>query len=399
MKKNIVKRIVGAVSLLLLGSCMISEDGEGTLVLSFPDGESRTVIWEPDEETMSAVTYTISLSGPSGEITRSHPAGSGNFVADSLRAGLYTVTVSALNADGDEVLYLSRNEEGRRELTVPVYRGRITDETAVLVPNIDGTGSLAFDLNLSQIDPDLLKQNPRVTITTYHAAGTALDGVELTVTRDGSLLTEGEDYTFDGASTAVIFPDSSLLADDLLFTYDNLPAGWYEVTAELETDLYSTGVEYPVSTARNWKGVNFARVMETDTPTEGSLTIYDSMLETGSLNLVIHEHLDPMAVTLSSGGTALTTELLEAAVDEPVNLEFSVKHLVEGELLPVDISALSWQWYINGDRVSAAAALSHTFAESGEYRIVLAVYRIDDLEDGAIGAASVTVEVPYPDVP
>jgi hypothetical protein len=408
----------------LLSSCLLTLPEEtGTLLLRF-GGAERSVLWTPGIST-EIVSYRIAIAGPDGftrtEIYNISSAKQNEFRFESLRAGSYTVTIDGYNSvdgGGDLVASLARNSSGGRTLEALVYRSEVTEIAAVLVASTEGTGSIEFDLALQNISRELLQKDPRIIVGFEHIDGLMLGSDSLPAVQifsGAQALSEGSgfttEYTQENTRCTVIVDPSGTDPEDTLVRITNLPSGWYEITAELQSDICSlqdgTGECGELKTNRIWKGVSYARVAESGQglPTKGNFTVYSSMLETGSFDMTLYADLDPMIVTLSYEGMQISgsgeAEENRISIEEqtPVSISADIRRFVAGSLEEV-ASGITCRWFVNGERVdegqSPELVQYDGFREAGEYTLTLAVLRDGALNDNGFGAASATVHVASP---
>ena len=358
---------------------------------------------------MDVASYEIILDhAESGSFTVVHNTAdeSSTVVLDSLPAGTYTITIRGFNkpdAEGDQVAYLQQRETGQgvlvRNIVASVVRSTVKTIYADMVPYIDGTGALQFSLDLSQIDEELLQNNPRVIVSLAHVGGQDLSEK----TGDESITVSlppqecSDCVSYDDKDLIITLSPSEAVPQDRLFIIEKLPAGWYELTVELQSDVGLEG--YPVS---NWKRVYFARIMESDSlPTSGTVTVYSSMLNTGSIDLIIHENTEPMLVTMYhddvsvSGNAEDDANQISVMEGDEVTLDVDVQKFIMGELTHLT-EGLSYVWFLNGEKLDDNdSTLSITLTESGMYAVTVLVVHEDGWQNNAVGAAVTTIQVSY----
>ena len=128
-------------SVLLVTSCPAPGRGTtGSLRISLADGVSRTLL---PTLSMSPASYLAEGSGPGGAAFSRTLAGSSSATIDALLFGTWTVTVTALNADGTAI--------GAGAGTATVHTNQTTNLSITVVP-YDGSGTLSLGLSWPPAD-------------------------------------------------------------------------------------------------------------------------------------------------------------------------------------------------------------------------------------------------------
>ncbi len=354
------------VVLLLFASCTASPGGAVHISLDRSIEKTKeTAFINPDLDNEIA-SYDLTLYGPERttlimERTISSEVQQTTF--DTLPTGTWKIRVQAKNAEGKIVRSLGYDATLRdRLISFEVRRGEVSVVDCTLVPYWVGEGELSLSLDWSLVDLDLLSTKPGLAVSiTPLSEVSSLQGVQVATPLGGYTITGQE---ADDALSVELSPEKGMLPDGraIQLSYNNLPAGLYEISVELLTDA---------SSVRLWKGVRFASVMDGGI-TSLDISLLDPNLQTGSIKIPIEEHLDPLGVSFTS--TAPST------LDPGQKGEFTVAVTGQGSE-----SSLSYTWYVNGEKVESETEsnevppeiLLYSFTEAGQYTITSSVTEED----------------------
>jgi hypothetical protein len=374
--------LLTAMLALAFGSCQMAAEQEeyGSLVLTV--GSAARNIWEPDPADAEnpffrIAEYGFKLSGPDSEVLTIAPQESGTLVMDALSAGNWQIEVFGHNAAGKIVAELEEPE------TIYIQRGKVAAKTLTLLPVLSGTGELEVTVDWSAISTatdetkKLIYDNPKLDITVRNINDTD---------------SRYEDVVWEQTYT------ETNQADSAVKTFSSMPVGWYEITAKLSS-TNSSYEEYSAENERQyWQRIAFARIAavsestlsrwvdpETVT-TRGTFLIDDAtMFETGTVDLIIEEDVEPLFVELSSDvGSRITLDADETLGGSATAL-FSA----------TEYAGASYKWYLNGisEQDGTSSTYSRTFSKSGKDSVTVVVI---DTQAGRIGTSTMDLTVAPP---
>jgi hypothetical protein len=346
--------LLTAVVLMTGSGCSLDTTSGETSLLIRLDEHSRAVF--SPSISMETAAYRITLSGPEGEnLTIEREKGASSAI-DGLSPGLWTMEIEGWNSwdgtavSGQQVAYLESNGLGVRSKEFSLRHGRVNEVTARLVPLDEGSGTLELTFDWSGVDERLAAGEP---------------GLQIAVTNISDKFAY---YTHDGSADTIL---TQQLGQPLSTrTFENLPAGWYQIITTLSSQ--SGGTEDPSI----WSGIDFARIVPGDEKTAGRIEIADLMLETGSADLWDFEERMDDALQVS-----ITSEQTEEILYTGIERSFSCGY--------TDADAV-YQWYVDGQPVSGAdsADFTHSFSQRGEHSVLVAVE-----DNGAWNGAVTSVEL------
>ena len=261
--KSIV--LAWALGILILG-CPQSPSppiiAKGSIVVSIQAkvSNARTLLPSID---MNPQSFTVSGTGPLGEYFSQNTA-QGQISIPDLAAGLWSVTVNAVNADGAAIGTGTVLARVTHEQTVAV---------SVTVLPFPGTGSLS----LAMTWPGASIAQPRILARLFPASGSPIDLA----------------FVIDGASARC--------------SVDSLPAGYYTLTLSLNDNTNNVAGTTDV-----------VRIVQ-DQSTSGSYQL--SVASSGGLEVVIGaDSAQPFQVSITGGRASLTvgaSMALNAVVSNP----------------------------------------------------------------------------------
>ncbi len=375
-KKRILFLVLGCSILCLLmlfTSCSAESQGDVLVVIK---GSASTT-----NETDSAIasdidteiaSYHISLYGPNSssiKLERDLEADETETLFQTLPTGQWKLRVQAMNAEGNTVRSLCYDSSYSDRLAgFTIAKGKVTEINCTLVPCTSGEGTLSVSIDWTGVSDNLIPDESIVILSVVPL--TDVEGLdEATVSNSGIT---SQSITSDDISLT-INPDSS---ETISLDLTNVPSGLYEVSAEVQDEA---------TTTRIWKGVKFARIMDTGTTTV-AMTLLDTAIQVGSTNLSIDEDIAPLDVSFTSNPTELTYSN-SVGVDGSVSGTFTVS---------TDSSVDLFNWYVNGDLATDEdttddpQSFTYTFSETGQYTITCVVI---DSDNGNLGSAQCEVTV------
>ncbi len=349
--------LLTAILALAFSSCQMAseQDAEyGSLVLTV--GSAARNIWEPDpadsQNPFFKITqYGFKLTGPENEtLTISQASETSTLVMDALKAGNWQIEVFGHNAAGKTVAELEEPE------TIYIQRGKVAAKTLTLLPVLTGYGELEVTVDWSAISQasdetkKLIYENPKLEITVRNINDT-----------DGRY----EDVVWEESYT------ETNQADSAVKTFSNMPVGWYEITSKLS----STNSNYEEYSAENerqyWQRIAFARIAAVSGSVESVITrgtfLIDeaTMFETGAVDLMIEEDIEPLTVELSSDvGSRITLD-----TDETLG------GTAEAVFSATEYPGAAYKWYLNGTLVQdgTSSTYIHTLCKTGKDSIAVVV--------------------------
>lgn len=321
-----------ACALVLLSCSNAALGNTAALVVHLPSSSSRSM-YSPSIETDIA-SYKIVLTRGS-EVRTLHSPPSQQVAIQALIPGEWTVEVEGWNGwdvGSSEISGLQVAEGGTQ--TVALARGEVAELSVMMVPLVDTEGSLTLSTNWS--DASLIATSCTLTLS-----------IRLINDLMGRYEHPVGGYEATYTSNAV---------DNVVHTFSGLPSGWYEVRALLESNAEQSGGEVL------YQSLDFAHVAAHDEAgTQASLTITDSMLQSGSAGW---EFTEEMEENLGVLGLAHFSE-------DPVFYTWIDQKFTTTYTSPT----ANYQWYVDGVAVPGAtqSQLIHQFHQHGRHTVLVAV--------------------------
>ncbi len=370
--------VLALVIILTAGCSMGTESGEGSMVIRLTD--SARDIWNPDGDStyMEIESYKITISHTVEDVQVYEIDSTSAYVIGGIPSGIVYIEIEGYNGvldseghvSGKQIAYLQKNSDvdDFRVINTVVYRGEVTDVSAVLVPiDDDGFGSLEITVNWPT-DTDLIIEDPKLV---------------LTLSNLNDYFTYYTDYPLTLEETADLDNDLGTYTE----TFPKLPVGWYQV----ELKLYSHRDELLVSQL-HFARVTFDPAADSPVTSTGSVTITEEILRSGAAETSIDETAldDILSLTVTAEATADSgTEYNEA--DSIYYLDTT-----SGEA-SIDFTATSgygetgYIWHINGGEFTADNTnntLTYEFDEPGTYTVLVMAS-----SEGKLGVAEMQVTV------
>ncbi len=353
MKKNslfVVFTLVVLLALVGTGCPLVSDLGEGSLLIQFPAarGGQPSIVWDTDLD-MDMVSYTISGSGPLEETFIEEDFTEESFTKDGLAVGEWDIVIDGYNVGGDCV--------GTVTLQTTILKSQTSTVNADLAP-LTGEGTL--EVSVSWTDSESKMANPHVFVTLRDENGDDIDVISTPV-----------ELTVDGQTASTTIP--------------SLPTGWYEVTLELQEEVPAVpDVSRMARMIPNpppqestfetvWGGIYTARIVKEQT-TSGSVTVTEDLINfgVGNIDISIGEDMQhPLAVSFTYSPTTVMQ-------GEAVTLTSTGLHS----------DSANYRWYMNGTKVGTGTPLEYTFTEAGACMVSLLV-----LDGGALSGHAELVDV------
>ncbi len=373
--------VLALVIILTAGCSMGTESGEGSMVIRLTD--SARDIWNPDGDStyMEIESYKITISHTGNNSLVYEIDSTSAYVIGGIPSGIVYIEIEGYNGvldseghvSGKQIAYLQKNSNlyDNRVIDTVVYRGEVTDVSAVLVPiDDDGFGSLEITVNWPT-DTDLIIEDPKLV---------------LTLSNLNDYFTYYTDYPLTLEETADLDNDLGTYTE----TFPKLPVGWYQV----ELKLYSHRDELLVSQL-HFARVTFDPAAGKPVTSTGSVTITEEILRSGAAETSIDETAldDILSLTVTAEATADSgTEYNEA--DSIYYLDTT-----SGEA-SIDFTATSgygetgYIWHINGGEFTADNTnntLTYEFDEPGTYTVLVMAS-----SEGKLGVAEMQIVVSSP---
>ena len=353
MKKNSLFVVFALVVLLALvgtGCPLVSDLGEGSLLIQFPSarGGLPSIVWDTDLD-MDMVSYTISGSGPLEETFIEEDFTEESFTKDGLAVGEWEIVIDGYNVGGDCV--------GTVTLQTTILKSQTSTVNADLAP-LTGEGTL--EVSVSWTDSESKMANPHVFVTLRDENGD-----------DIAVISTPVELTVNGQTASTTIP--------------SLPTGWYEVTLELQEEVPAVpDVSRMARMIPNpppqestfetvWGGIYTARIVKEQT-TSGSVTVTEDLINfgVGNIDISIGEDMQhPLAVSFTYSPTTVMS-------GEAVSLASTGVHS----------DSAQYRWYVNGTKVGTGTPLEYTFTEAGACMVSLLV-----LDGGALSGHAEPVDV------
>ena len=316
---------------LFLGCDILSLDNEGTLVITFEDAQSRSLVMLPDIDIDIAV-YNITGNGPNNASFSVQDFSEDVFIQNGLVVGDWIISVEGFNHFGEKI---AESED----YNVLIKKNNASTTNIMLSP-VNGLGELSITINWE--DSLARINNPEVIVTIRD--------------KEGEIIVEGPD-TF--------IHDTETFSVSANYTLEN---GWYEATIGLY-EVLSDDTREAI-----WQDVVAIRIV-TGESTIGNINIEEDTINfgTGNLNITILSNMsNPFEISFMD-------------LPDTLKEQEEVFLTAYGDY---DEDA-SFRWYVNGIQQNESSDFfSHRFEEKGMYNVTLLV-----MNNGALACYGELVEV------